>query len=88
MRAVKGNLGHSLKKRWKAREGIHLTPRSGGLIRAIPETIYTSKLGRIIFGSLAAAALDGHFEHPASRSCNITIHKITVSVEQKSMCQS
>jgi hypothetical protein len=33
--------------------------------------------------SLAAATLDGHFEHPASRSCDITIHKITVSVEQK-----
>jgi hypothetical protein len=33
--------------------------------------------------SLAAAALDGHFEHPASRSCDITIRKITVNFEQK-----
>ena len=33
--------------------------------------------------SLAAAALDGHFEHPASRSCAITIRKITVDFERK-----
>jgi hypothetical protein len=33
--------------------------------------------------SLAAAALDGHFEHPASRTCDITIRKITVNFEQK-----
>jgi hypothetical protein len=30
--------------------------------------------------SLAAAALDGHFEHPASRLCASTICKITVGV--------
>jgi hypothetical protein len=28
--------------------------------------------------SLAAALLDGHFEHPASHSCDITIRKTTV----------
>jgi len=33
--------------------------------------------------SLAAAALDGHFEHPASRSCASTIAKITVGFERK-----
>jgi hypothetical protein len=33
--------------------------------------------------SLAAAALDGHFEHPASRSCAIIIRKITVDFEHK-----
>jgi len=33
--------------------------------------------------SLAAAALDGHFEHPASRFCGITIRKVTVNFEQK-----
>jgi len=33
--------------------------------------------------SLAAAALDGHFEHPASHSCAITIRKITVGFEHK-----
>jgi len=33
--------------------------------------------------SLATAALDGHFEHPASRSCGITIRKVTVNFEQK-----
>jgi hypothetical protein len=33
--------------------------------------------------SLAAAALDGHFEHPASRSCAITTRKITVGIEHK-----
>jgi hypothetical protein len=32
---------------------------------------------------LAAAALDGHFEHPASRSGTIPIHKFTVDIEQK-----
>ena len=26
---------------------------------------------------------DGHFEHPASRSCTITIHKFTVEIEPK-----
>ena len=31
--------------------------------------------------SLAAAALDGHFEHPASRSCAIIIRKIIVDIE-------
>jgi hypothetical protein len=33
--------------------------------------------------SLAAAALDGHFEHPASHSCIRTIPKITVGFERK-----
>jgi hypothetical protein len=33
--------------------------------------------------SLAAAALDGHFEHPASRSCASTIPEITVGFERK-----
>ena len=33
--------------------------------------------------SLAAAALDGHFEHPVNRSFNITVRKIAVNVEQK-----
>jgi hypothetical protein len=33
--------------------------------------------------SLAAAALDGHFEHLASRFCATTIRKITVDFEQK-----
>jgi len=33
--------------------------------------------------SLAAAALDGHFEHPANRSCGITIRKVTVNLEHK-----
>ena len=33
--------------------------------------------------SLAAAALDGHFEHPAIRSCDIAICKKTVDFEQK-----
>ena len=33
--------------------------------------------------SLTAAALDGHFEHPASRSCAIAIRKITVDFERK-----
>jgi len=33
--------------------------------------------------SLAAAALDGHFEHPASHSCIHTIPKITVGFERK-----
>jgi hypothetical protein len=33
--------------------------------------------------SLAAAALDGHFEHPASRSCASTVPKITVGFERK-----
>jgi len=33
--------------------------------------------------SLAAAPLDGHFEHPASRSCGITIRKVTVNFEQE-----
>jgi len=28
--------------------------------------------------SSAAALLDGHFEHPSSRSCAIAIRKITV----------
>jgi len=30
-----------------------------------------------------AALLDGHFEHPASRSCVITIRKIAVYFEQQ-----
>ncbi len=34
-----------------------------------------------LVSSLAAAAPDGHFEHPASRSCNITIRKVTVKFE-------
>jgi hypothetical protein len=29
------------------------------------------------------ALLDGHFEHPASRSCAITIRKITLDFEQQ-----
>jgi len=33
--------------------------------------------------SLVAAALDDHFEHPASRSCTSTIRKITARVERK-----
>jgi hypothetical protein len=33
--------------------------------------------------SSAAALLDGHFEHPASRSCAIAIGKITVDFERK-----
>jgi len=33
--------------------------------------------------SLAAAALDGHFEHPASHTGVITIRKVTVNFEQK-----
>jgi hypothetical protein len=33
--------------------------------------------------SLAAAALDGYFEHPANRSCASTIRKITVGAELK-----
>jgi hypothetical protein len=32
--------------------------------------------------SLAAAALDGHFEHPANRSCASTIPEITVGFER------
>jgi len=37
----------------------------------------------LLASSLAAAALDGHFEHPASRSCADTIPKITVGFEHK-----
>jgi hypothetical protein len=33
--------------------------------------------------SLAAAALDGLFEHPASHSYNMTIRNIAVNFEQK-----
>jgi hypothetical protein len=33
--------------------------------------------------SLVAAALDVHFEHPASRSCASTIPEITVGFERK-----
>jgi hypothetical protein len=33
--------------------------------------------------SLAAASLDGHFEHPVSRSYDMTIHKMAVSFGQK-----
>jgi hypothetical protein len=33
--------------------------------------------------SLAAAALDGYFEHPALRSCNVTIRKVIVKFKQK-----
>ena len=36
--------------------------------------------------SLAAAALDGLFEHPASCSCTITIRKITVRFERQLSC--
>jgi hypothetical protein len=33
--------------------------------------------------SLAAAALDGHFEHPANRYCASITRKITVGAEHK-----
>jgi len=33
--------------------------------------------------SLAAALLNGLFEHPASRSCAIAIRKITVDFQRK-----
>jgi len=33
--------------------------------------------------SLATAALEGHFEHPASRYCASSIPKITVGFERK-----
>ncbi|MEK7352097.1 MAG: hypothetical protein AAB177_14575, partial [Nitrospirota bacterium] len=36
-----------------------------------------------LWSSLTTAALNGHFEHPASRSCNIMICKVTVNFEQK-----
>jgi hypothetical protein len=46
MRAVEGSLGRSLEDSGCAGEDV---ANSGGLIRAILETTYASKLGRIIY---------------------------------------
>jgi len=37
----------------------------------------------LLASSLAAAALDGLFEHPASRPYNMTIRNFAVNFEQK-----
>jgi hypothetical protein len=59
-------------------EGIFRSPRS--MLRANGHT----KCGwYLLASSLAAAALDGHFEHPASRFSDITLRKVAVDFEQK-----
>jgi hypothetical protein len=62
----------------EALEGFFRSPRS--ILQANGHT----KCGRyLLASSLAAAALDSHFEHPALRSCNVTVRKVTVKFEEK-----